>query len=54
MGHWNVSIGHATFHDLRTWRFLPYVLAPTRAGSLYDYTTWTGTVIHHTGMWHMF
>lgn len=52
--HWNVSIGHAVSSDLRRWEPLPDVLAPAPAGAWDDYTTWTGSVLHHDGQWWMF
>ncbi|MGD2179159.1 MAG: glycosyl hydrolase family 32 [Anaerolineae bacterium] len=54
--HWNVSIGHAISQDLREWRGLPDALHPGPAdGDAFDnYTTWTGSVIWHEGLWHLF
>lgn len=52
--HWNVSIGHAVSADLRSWEVLPDALAPGRAGQWDDYTTWTGSIVRHNDVWHMF
>jgi len=53
MRHWNVSIGHAVSADLSTWEVLPDALTPGPPGSWDDYSTWTGSVICHEGVWHM-
>lgn len=54
--HWNVSIGHAVSQDLQRWEILPDALRPTPAGkgAFDDYTTWTGSVIRHAGLWYLF
>jgi beta-fructofuranosidase len=54
--HWHASIGHAISHDLRNWQVLPDALHPSPAESdAFDsYTTWTGSVIRHEGLWHLF
>lgn len=56
--HWNVSIGHAVSKDLLHWETLPDVLKPGYAnrtfGGRHEYTTWTGSVIHHEGLWYLF
>jgi beta-fructofuranosidase len=54
--HWNVSIGHAVSQDLWEWRVLPDALHPSPAsGDAFDnYTTWTGSIIRHDGLWHLF
>lgn len=54
--HWNVSIGHAVSQDLRHWEVLPDALQPSPASSdAWDnYTTWTGSVIQHDGLWFLF
>ncbi|MGD2177218.1 MAG: glycosyl hydrolase family 32 [Anaerolineae bacterium] len=54
--HWNVSIGHAVSQDLWKWQVLPDALHPSPADSnaFDDYTTWTGSVIQHKGIWHLF
>jgi beta-fructofuranosidase len=52
--HWNVSVGHAVSQDLHNWRVLPDALRPSPAdsGAWDDYTTWTGSVIRHEGLWY--
>ncbi|MEJ2596828.1 MAG: hypothetical protein P8Z00_00770 [Anaerolineales bacterium] len=53
--HWNVSIGHAVSQDLCNWRILPDALKPDTASGTWDnYTTWTGSVIQHDGLWYLF
>ncbi len=52
--HWNVSIGHAVSRDLREWQILPDALAPSPTPAWDDFTTWTGSIIEHEGVWHLF
>ncbi len=52
--HWNVSIGHAVSRDLRRWEVLPDALKPSSEEAWDDYTTWTGSVVRHAGLWYMF
>lgn len=52
--HWNVSIGHAVSQDLRRWQVLPDALSPGVAPAWDDKSTWTGSIIKHNNMWHMF
>jgi beta-fructofuranosidase len=52
--HWNVSVGHAVSQDLSHWEILPDVLKPShKTGTWDNYTTWTGSIIKHEGLWHM-
>ena len=53
--HRNVSIGHAVSQDLHSWETLPDALYPSSEdGAWDDFTTWTGSVIRHEGLWYMF
>jgi beta-fructofuranosidase len=52
--HYHPSIGHAVSQDLRRWEILPDALAPRASAAWDDYTTWTGSVVRHEGVWHMF
>lgn len=56
--HWNVSIGHAKSKDLINWEVLPDALRPTSPQAdrpvWDDKTTWTGSIIQHEGLWHLF
>jgi len=52
--HWNVSIGHAVSKDLVDWTVRGDALAPSPGPAWDDFTTWTGSVIHHEGRWHLF
>jgi beta-fructofuranosidase len=52
--HWNASIGHAVSQDLLSWEVLPDALHPGAPGAWDDYSTWTGSVIRHGGLWYLF
>jgi beta-fructofuranosidase len=54
--HWNVSIGHAVSQDLCNWTVLPDALYPTADDpqAFDSFTTWTGSVIRHEGLWYLF
>jgi beta-fructofuranosidase len=53
--HWNVSVGHATSADLKTWRHLGTCFRPAEAPAWDDFTTWTGSVVQgDDGLWHLF
>ncbi len=54
--HWHVSVGHAASRDLRDWDVLPDALHPSPKGSdgFDTCTTWTGSIIRHAGLWHLF
>lgn len=54
--HWNASIGHAVSQDLAGWEVLPDALHPgnPESDAWDNYTTWTGSVIQHGGLWFMF
>jgi len=52
--HWNVSVGHAVSQDLLRWEILPDALKPShKTGTWDNYTTWTGSIIKHEGLWYM-
>ena len=52
--HWNATVGHAVSTDLRDWDVSGTVLRPGPAGSWESMATWTGSVIEHAGVWHLF
>ena len=53
--HVNVSQGHATSRDLKTWEHKGTSFAPAPSPAWDDYTTWTGSVIRgDDGLWHLF
>ncbi|MDX1520817.1 MAG: glycosyl hydrolase family 32, partial [Anaerolineae bacterium] len=52
--HFNVSVGHAVSTDLRRWEVLPDALQPSAGPAWDDYTTWTGSIIKHQGLWYFF
>ena len=52
--HHNATIGHAVSRDLRSWEVLPDALGAGPEGAFDDLATWTGSVIHHDGRWHLF
>jgi beta-fructofuranosidase len=52
--HWNVSVGHAVSTDLRNWDYTGTVFRPAAEPAWDDFTTWTGSVIHAEGRYHLF
>jgi len=53
--HFNVSQGHATSQDLKSWNHLGTCLAPAEQPAWDDYTVWTGSVVRDDeGGWHLF
>jgi len=52
--HRAARIGHAVSQDLVKWTLLlrPFDAGP--AGSIDDVATWTGSVLQHNSLWHMF
>ncbi|MBN1259580.1 MAG: glycosyl hydrolase family 32, partial [Anaerolineae bacterium] len=54
--HWHTSIGHAVSRDLKNWTVLPDALHPSPTGyaAFDDFTTWTGSIIQHEGLWYLF
>ena len=53
--HVNVSQGHATSRDLKTWKYRGTCFAPSAGPAWDDYTTWTGSVVKgDDGLWHLF
>ncbi len=52
--HWNVSVGHAVSQDLCNWEIMPDALRPGSPQMWDDYTTWTGSIIKHNGLWYFF
>ncbi len=53
--HWHSSIGHAVSQDLMQWEILPDALRPSPEPGVWDnYTTWTGSVMQHAGLWYLF
>ncbi|WP_165799631.1 glycoside hydrolase family 68 protein [Sphingomonas oleivorans] len=52
--HWHVKIGHASSPDLLNWTDHGACFAPNAEPALDDYTTWTGSIIEHDGLWHLF
>ena len=53
--HVNVTQGHATSRDLKTWTHLGTCFEPAAGPAWDDYTTWTGNVVRGPdGLWHLF
>lgn len=52
--HSNAVIAHSTSTDLTSWTSTSDALAPGEPGRFDDLATWTGSVISHDGLWHLF
>lgn len=52
--HHNARVGHSTSSDGITWQHHADALAPNASESFDDQAIWTGSVLHHAGVWHMF
>jgi beta-fructofuranosidase len=52
--HFNASIGHAVSRDLREWSPLPDALRLGPPSAWDGHAVWTGCVIRHDNIWHMF
>lgn len=53
--HFNVTQGHATSRDLKTWDYRGTSFRPAEGPAWDDYTTWTGSVLKgEDGLWHLF
>lgn len=53
--HFNVTQGHATSRDLKTWEHKGTTFTPAEAPAWDDYTTWTGSVVRgDDAVWHLF
>lgn len=52
--HRNATIGHAVSIDLRRWQVVEDALTAGPPGAWDDVATWTGSVIEHRGVWHLF
>jgi beta-fructofuranosidase len=53
--HFNVSQGHATSRDLKTWEHRGTCFAPAPSPAWDDCATWTGSVVKgDDGLWHLF
>lgn len=52
--HHHASIGHAVSTDLWQFDVVGDALHPGPGGSWDDLATWTGSIIHDDGLWHMF
>ncbi len=52
--HEAARVGHAVGTNLRDWSVLPDALGPAHEGAWDDLATWTGSVLHADGRWHMF
>ncbi len=53
--HWNVSYGHATSTDLKSWVHLGTCFRPSDGPAWDDKATWTGSVVRDDdGLWHLF
>lgn len=56
--HANAVIGHSISADLVNWTALPDALTPSSADSgealFDDLAVWTGSIVRHDGLWHLF
>ncbi len=52
--HANATIGHSVSADLARWTALPDALGPDGVGTFDDLAVWTGSIVRHDGLWHLF
>lgn len=52
--HANARIGHSVSRDLIAWTTLPDALGPGADGAFDDLAVWTGSIVRHAGLWHLF
>lgn len=52
--HANARIGHSVSRDLSTWTALPDALHQGAPGEFDDLAVWTGSIVRHDGLWHLF
>lgn len=52
--HAHARIGHSVSRDLVSWTTLPDALTPGALGEFDDLAIWTGSIVRHDGVWHLF
>jgi beta-fructofuranosidase len=52
--HLNARVGHSMSRDLVNWTTLPDALTPGPRGAFDDLAIWTGSIVRHAGIWHLF
>ena len=52
--HAHARIGHSVSRDLIGWTSLPDALGPGADGDFDDLAIWTGSIVRHEGVWHLF
>jgi beta-fructofuranosidase len=52
--HSNAVVGHSTSTDLVSWTAVSDALAPGAHSRFDDLATWTGSIVEHDGVWHLF
>lgn len=52
--HAHASVGHAVSEDLCRWTVLDDAIGPGEPGSWDALAIWTGSIVRHEGVWHMF
>ncbi|MDH6422399.1 glycosyl hydrolase family 32 [Aurantimicrobium minutum] len=52
--HHNARVGHSISRDLHNWEELPDALLPSTGNAFDNKAIWTGSVVKHAGLWHMF
>ncbi len=52
--HWHATVGHAVSTDLTNWDYIGTCFGPSPGPAWDDGTTWTGSILRHEGLWHLF
>ena len=52
--HANARVGHSVSPDLIAWTTLPDALGPGADGEFDDLAIWTGSIVRHDDVWHLF
>lgn len=52
--HQNARVGHSTSEDGISWQHHADALGPTDSDTFDNQAIWTGSIVRHDGLWHMF
>ncbi|WP_166785490.1 glycosyl hydrolase family 32 [Cryobacterium cryoconiti] len=52
--HAQARVGHSVSRDLVSWTTLPDALPPGAIGEFDDLAIWTGSIVRHDDVWHLF